>query len=166
MESVNDEQGEKALDPAEEKKIVVTNMQQSVMSGVSEEQSVYSVSNHFKAAHRNQMSKKKSNKAKTEAEDSSKHENQELPAPSQSRGEKNGTSKKEEPVVKELMHSQVSTVKEAIDETDSEARKSSSQFNLRTKDHEKDISHEQNVGQTTAFSDNVEPTIQENTVDY
>ena len=64
------------------------------------------------------------------------------------------------------MHSQVSTVKEAIDETDSEARKSSSQFNLRTKDHEKDISHEQNVGQTTAFSDNVEPTIQENTVDY
>ena len=70
-------------------------MQQSVMSHASEAQSVYSVSHHFKVAHRNQQSKKKpQNEAKLDNIEVSevKLGDQEPPLPTQSRGEKMGTS--------------------------------------------------------------------------
>ena len=61
------------------------------------------------------------------------------------------------------MYSAVSTVKEAADESESEARRSASQLNTYTKENNKDIQFEQNLGQTTAFSDNAEPTMQQET---
>ena len=152
VETVNDEQGEKSND-GEEKKSVHA-MQQSVMSHASEAQSVYSVSNHFKVAQRNHYSNTKAQK-QTKADNVEVSEvklgDQEPPVPSQSRGEKMGTSQHKEPVIKQI-RTAVSTVKEDANESDSEFRKSSPTFT------NKEASFQQNAGQTTTFSENAENT--------
>ena len=119
------------------------------MTAQTDQTSVYSVSNHFRSAHRNQFSKNKSvqkaaatSEKASELADITHSENQ------QSRGEKYGTSKRleDEPVVREIKYQAVSPVKEVVDESESEQLKKS------------EPPFSQNAGQTGAFSDNAEQT--------